>query len=201
MKTPLSGAFPVLPTPFRSNGAIDETDFIAIIRFALGSAVDGVVYPGVASEVDTLSEEERRSQVDLLGQARSGARFRSSSARAIPIPSVAARHVAHAAEIGAAAAMVMAPGHLGNSIEAQTEYFQQVAADAGVPIMLQNQPKPIGAGLTPEEVAAVASAVDDDPLHQGGDAALRPAPHAHQECGGRLRRCDLRRRRRALRDG
>ena len=68
MKTPLSGAFPVLPTPFRSNGAIDETDFIAIIRFALGSAVDGVVYPGVASEVDTLSEEERRSQVDLLGQ-------------------------------------------------------------------------------------------------------------------------------------
>ena len=37
MKTPLSGAFPVLPTPFRSNGAIDETDFIAIIRFALES--------------------------------------------------------------------------------------------------------------------------------------------------------------------
>jgi 4-hydroxy-tetrahydrodipicolinate synthase len=56
--------------------------------------------------------------------------------------------------------MVMAPGHLGNSIAAQTEYFQQVAAAAGVPIMLQNQPKPIGAGLTPEEVAAVASAVD-----------------------------------------
>ena len=159
MKTPLSGAFPVLPTPFRSNGAIDETDFIAIIRFALGSAVDGVVYPGVASEVDTLSEEERRSQVDLLAK-EIGSQIPIIIGASDPDPVIAARHVAHAAQIGAAAAMVMAPGHLGNSIEAQTEYFQQVAADAGVPIMLQNQPKPIGAGLTPEEVAAVASAVD-----------------------------------------
>ena len=159
MTTPLSGAFPVLPTPFRSNGAIDETDFRAIIRFALESAVDGVVYPGVASEVDTLSEEERRRQVDLLAR-EIGNRVPIIIGASDPDPDVAARHVAHGAEIGAAAAMVMAPGHLGNSIEAQTEYFQHVAADAGVPIMLQNQPKPIGAGLTPEEVAAVASAVD-----------------------------------------
>jgi 4-hydroxy-tetrahydrodipicolinate synthase len=159
MTTPLSGAFPVLPTPFRSNGAIDETDFRAIIRFALESAVDGVVYPGVASEVDTLSEEERRRQVDLLAR-EIGNRVPIIIGASDPDPAVAARHVAHGAEIGAAAAMVMAPGHLGNSVKAQIEYFQQVAADAGVPIMLQNQPKPIGAGLTPEEVAAVASAVD-----------------------------------------
>ena len=86
-------------------------------------------------------------------------------------------------QIGAAAAMVMAPGHLGNSIEAQTEYFQQVAADAGVPIMLQNQPKPIGAGLTPEEVAAVASAVDMIRYIKEETPALRPASHPHQECG------------------
>jgi 4-hydroxy-tetrahydrodipicolinate synthase len=159
MKTPLSGAFPVLPTPFRPDGAIDEQDFKSIIRFALDSGVDGVVYPGVASEVDTLSKDERRRQVDLLA-AEIGNRIPIILGASDPDPAVAARHVAHAAEIGAAAAMVMAPGHLGNSIEAQTEYFRQVAADAGVPIMLQNQPKPIGAGLTPEEVAAVASSVE-----------------------------------------
>ncbi len=159
MKTPLSGAFPVLATPFRSNGAIDETDFLSIIRFALESAVDGVVYPGVASEVETLSEEERRNQVDLLAREIDG-RIPIIIGGSDPDPAVAARHVNHAAEIGAAAVMVMAPGHLGNSIEAQTEYFQHVAANATIPIMLQNQPKPIGAGLTPEEVAAVASAVD-----------------------------------------
>src|SRR4051812_49932914 len=66
MTTPLAGAFPVLPTPFRPDGSIDERDFKAIVKFALDSGVDGVVYPGVASEVDTLSEEERHRQVDLL---------------------------------------------------------------------------------------------------------------------------------------
>lgn len=159
MKTPLFGAFPVLPTPFRPNGLIDETDFISIIGFALECEVDGAVYPGVASEVDTLSEDERRRQVDLLAR-EIGNRIPIIIGASAPDPAVAARHVAHAAEIGAAAAMVMAPGHLGNSVEAQIEYFQQVADKAGVPIMLQNQPKPIGAGLTPEEVAAIASAVD-----------------------------------------
>jgi 4-hydroxy-tetrahydrodipicolinate synthase len=57
--------------------------------------------------------------------------------------------------------MVMAPLHLGNDIAAQTAYFREVSAGAGVPIMLQNQPKPIGAGLTPEEVAAIAGAVPE----------------------------------------
>ena len=55
--------------------------------------------------------------------------------------------------------MVIAPLHLGNDIAAQTEYFKALSVGAAVPIMLQNQPKPIGAGLTPEEVAAVANAV------------------------------------------
>ncbi|WP_105430041.1 dihydrodipicolinate synthase family protein [Neorhizobium sp. T6_25] len=156
----LAGAFPVLPTPFRDDGSIDEADFRSIIDFALKSNVDGVVYPGVASEVDTLTPEERRRQVELLAE-RIGGRIPIIIGASDPDPMAAARHVAQAAEIGAGAAMVMAPLSLGNDIAAQTAYFKQVAANAGVPIMLQNQPKPIGAGLTPEEVAAVANAVPE----------------------------------------
>jgi 4-hydroxy-tetrahydrodipicolinate synthase len=158
MTKTLAGAFPVLPTLFRDDGAIDETDFLAVIDFALESDVDGVVYPGVASEVDTLTPEERRSQVALLAQRING-RIPIIIGASDPDPQASARHIAQAAEIGAAAAMVMAPLHLGNDIAAQTQYFTAVSAGAGVPIMLQNQPKPIGAGLTPEEVAAVAAAV------------------------------------------
>lgn len=158
MTKTLAGAFPVLPTLFRDDGAIDEADFLAVIDFALESDVDGVVYPGVASEVDTLTPEERRSQVALLAQRING-RIPIIIGASDPDPQASARHIAQAVEIGAAAAMVMAPLHLGNDIAAQTQYFTAVSAGAGVPIMLQNQPKPIGAGLTPEEVAAVAAAV------------------------------------------
>ncbi|WP_454850956.1 dihydrodipicolinate synthase family protein [Rhizobium binxianense] len=160
MTMKLAGSFPVLPTPFRDDGAIDEADFLAVIDFAIESGSDGVVYPGVASEVDTLTQEERRRQVALLGERIAG-RIPIVIGASDPDPKASARHVAQAAEIGAAAAMVMAPFHLGNDIAAQTAYFRQVAAGAGVPIMLQNQPKPIGAGLTPEEVAAIAGAVPE----------------------------------------
>jgi len=160
MSKPLAGAFPVLPTPFRDDGQIDTADFLSIIDFVLESGVDGVVYPGVASEVDTLTPEERQSQVRLLAQRIDG-RIPIIIGASDPDPEMAARHIALGAEIGAAAAMVIAPFSLGNDLEAQTTYFKAVAAGAGVPIMLQNQPKPIGAGLLPEEVAAIANAVPE----------------------------------------
>ena len=158
MTKALAGAFPVLPTPFRADGAIDETDFLAVIDFALACGVDGLVYPGVASEVETLSPQERRRQVDLLAHHVAG-RVPLVIGASDPDAAAAARHVVHAQAIGAAAAMVMAPGHWGNDIEKQIGYFRTVADAAGVPIMLQNQPRPIGAGLAPEDVAAVANAV------------------------------------------
>lgn len=160
MTVKLAGAFPVLPTPFRDGGAIDETDFLAVIDFAMASGVDGVVYPGVASEVDTLTPQERSRQVELLA-GRIRGRIPIVIGASDPDPQVAARHVAQAAGIGAAAAMVMAPLTPGNDIAAQTDYFREVAERAGVPIMLQNQPRPVGAGLTPEEIAAVARSVPE----------------------------------------
>lgn len=160
MSKPLAGAFPVLPTPFRDDGQIDTADFLSIIDFVLESDVDGVVYPGVASEVDTLTPEERQSQVRLLA-GRIDGRIPIIIGASDPDPAMAAQHIALGAEIGAAAAMVIAPFALGNDIDAQTHYFKAVAAEAAVPIMLQNQPKPIGAGLLPEEVAAIANAVPE----------------------------------------
>lgn len=160
MSTILAGAFPVLPTPFNEDGIIDETDFLSIIDFAIESKVDGVVYPGVASEVETLTAAEREQQVARLAQRIDG-RIPIIIGASDPDPVAAAGHVALAASVGAAAAMVMAPTAIGNNVEAQIAYFRQVAADAGIPIMLQNQPKPVGAGLAPEEVAEIAAAVPE----------------------------------------
>lgn len=158
MTSTLAGSFPVLPTPFRDDGSIDEDDFASVIDFAIRAGSDGVVYPGVASEVETLTADERTRQVRLLAEHIHG-RIPIIVGASDPDPLAARQHVALAAEIGAAAAMVIAPFTLGNDVAKQTAYFTQVAAGANVPIMLQNQPKPIGAGLTPEEAAAVANAV------------------------------------------
>jgi len=63
----LAGVFPVLPTPFTPEGAPDKAAFLRLVDFAIEAEVDGVVFPGMASEVETLSAEERAEMVAALG--------------------------------------------------------------------------------------------------------------------------------------
>jgi 4-hydroxy-tetrahydrodipicolinate synthase len=55
--------------------------------------------------------------------------------------------------------MIMAPNGLGRDPAKHAEFYAAVAAHTDLPIMLQNAPAPMGAGLQPEEVAAVVKAV------------------------------------------
>lgn len=154
----LSGTFPVLCTPFRDDGQIDGDDFDALIDFVLACGADGCVYPGVASEVDTLSDTERADMIRRLGERLDGRVPFVVGASADTSDAVLA-HIAVAARAGAVCAMVMAPGTLGPDADAQISFFDRIAADSPIPIMLQNAPVPIGAGLRPGVVAEIAKAV------------------------------------------
>ena len=55
----LAGVYPVLATPFHADGTPDEAGLRAITRYVIASGADGVVFPGVASEFDTLTPAER----------------------------------------------------------------------------------------------------------------------------------------------
>ena len=68
----LSGVFPVLATPFLADGSPDEGGLRAITRYAIDSGADGVVYPGVASEFDTLTPAERARLLDLVAEVARG---------------------------------------------------------------------------------------------------------------------------------
>ncbi len=154
----LSGTFPVLCTPFDEAGAVDPTQFDALVDFVLACGADGCVYPGVASEVDTLSDAERSAQIARLGRRLDGRIPFIVGASALEAEDVIA-HIATGQAAGASAAMVIAPGHLGKDVAAQTAFFAKIADASDLPIMLQNQPVPIGAGLSAEAVARIAKAV------------------------------------------
>src|SRR5258708_5842333 len=62
----LSGVFPVLATPFHPDGSPDADGLRAIAAYVILAGVDGVVFPGVASEYDTLSADERVALSDLV---------------------------------------------------------------------------------------------------------------------------------------
>jgi 4-hydroxy-tetrahydrodipicolinate synthase len=155
----LKGVFPVLPTPFAPDGAVDAAAFRRLIDFAVAAGVDGVVFPGMASEVETLSAEERGSMVAALGVHLAGRLpFIVGASHADPAESAARAREGLAA--GAVCAMIMAPPHAGQDVAKHIAFYAAVAAAApGLSIMLQNAPAPNGAALSPEAVAAVAAGV------------------------------------------
>ncbi|MEM9756144.1 MAG: dihydrodipicolinate synthase family protein, partial [Pseudomonadota bacterium] len=116
----------------------------------------GVVFPGVASEVDTLSADERAGLVARLGARLAGRRPFIVGASADE-PGEVLQHIAAGRAAGAAAAMVMAPGALGADMAAQVAFFDKIAAESGLPLMAQNAPVPIGAGLAPPDIAQIAA--------------------------------------------
>lgn len=154
----LSGVFPVLATPFHVDGSPDEAGLRAIARYVIASGADGVVFPGVASEYETLTPDERDRLSDVVArEARGRAAFVVGGSA--PDPAISEHVARRAREQGAAAIMVMAPKSI---IEpaAVSAFFARLAEAAGtVPIMLQNAPPPAGSGLAVEVVGAVVRAV------------------------------------------
>jgi 4-hydroxy-tetrahydrodipicolinate synthase len=155
----IHGVFPVLPTPFTDANAPDQAALARLVDFALGAGVDGIVYPGMASEVETLAPEERAAMVAALGAHLAG-RVPFVVGASAAEPAVCAARIAEGVAAGAVAAMVMAPHGLGHDVAAHGAFFAAIAAAApGVALMLQNAPPPGGAGLSPDQVAAVCQAV------------------------------------------
>ncbi|MFO1193158.1 MAG: dihydrodipicolinate synthase family protein [Rhodoferax sp.] len=154
----ITGVFPVLPTPFDAAGAPDMASLSTLVRYLLRCGVDGMTFPGVASEVATLSEAER---TELTAQV-----IREVAGRVPVVAGVSSNDVGvtlrlarQAAGQGAAALMVAAPGALKTATE-QIDHFKAIAAEVpGTALMLQNVPPPAGAGLDPAVLLEILAAV------------------------------------------
>ncbi|WP_217705516.1 dihydrodipicolinate synthase family protein [Peristeroidobacter soli] len=152
----LSGAFPVLPTTFDANGVVDEAGFCAVIEFAIAAGVDGLVFPGLASEYDNLSLDERLRLISLLGEAVRG-RTAIIVGSSDPDEAVTRELLLAGAKANAAAVMVMTPKSLGHDVDALAAYYNRLG-ESGVPLMLQNAPTPMGSGLATEAIVKILAA-------------------------------------------
>ena len=157
-KSGLAGVFPVLATPFHPDGSPDEDGLRAIARYVIASGADGIVFPGVASEFETLTSAERDRLSDLVAEEAHGKAAFVVGGSA-PEPAVSEAVARRASRQGADAIMVMAPKSI-TETGAVAAFFARMAQGAGdVAILLQNAPPPAGSGLPVEVVAEVVRAV------------------------------------------
>jgi len=156
--TPISGVFPVLPTPFDAQGAPDVAGLRTLVRYLLSCGVDGITYPGVASEVGKLSVPERL-ELTAAVLAEVAGRVPVIAGVSSGDPEITIALAQAAVSAGATALMVADPPDR-LTAQAQISYFTQIAA--AVPtatLMLQNVPLPVGAGLDPNVLLEILAAV------------------------------------------
>jgi 4-hydroxy-tetrahydrodipicolinate synthase len=155
----LTGILPVLPTPFGADDAVDAAALRRAVRFAIQADVDGVVFPGFASEVETLSAEERAALLRAVVSEIEGRVPVIAGASAADWRDVAA-HGRIAAGLGVRHLMVQPPKSIGTGARALIDFLARVAdALPEVGIILQNAPAPRGSDLAPEAIVDIARAV------------------------------------------
>ena len=154
----IKGILPVIPTLFTDDDTVDPGALRSVVRFALDAGAHGIVFPGVASEYNFLSDEERGGlmsvvldevggRVPIIGGASA-----STSEEAIVVGQ-------HAKEHGINHLMIMAPSELGQDVDAHREFFARITAQlTDVEVILQNAPSPIGAGLNADAIASLVEA-------------------------------------------
>lgn len=154
-----SGIWPVLPTPFLDNGQVDPRAMRRLVQFALRAGVGGVVFPGFASEVETLTAAERASLLAVVAKEAWGMALVVAGASSDTVAEVVA-HGSAANRLGIRHLMIQPPKRLGSDAGPAIEFLTAVAAelpDSG--IILQNAPAPRGADLSPQAILEITQQV------------------------------------------
>jgi 4-hydroxy-tetrahydrodipicolinate synthase len=154
--TRLEGVFPIVTTPFDERDALDLDSLTKVVDHILDGGAHGAVYPAIASEFQTLTDNERKSAVEHVIRVVNGRKpvvVGISCTTDLMKPEELARH---AAQCGAEAVMLMPrPAEKGNARIA----FERVANACDLPIILQNAPPPLGAALSVDEMVEIGQSV------------------------------------------
>ncbi len=147
----LRGAFTALVTPFTPDGALDEAAFQRLVRWQVLAGIDGLVPCGTTGESPTLSPAEREwligTTVAIAAERPSRTRLRIIAGTGTNDTATTIRATRRAAELGADAALVVAPYYNrpdGRMLEA---HFRAVADEGDLPIVVYNVPSRTGTNV------------------------------------------------------
>lgn len=137
--TALRGLFPIAQTPFTPDDRLDLDALAEQVRFCTRTRVPGLIWPQLASNWETLSEQERLSGAEALLAAARGTR----TAVVIGVQDrnndleASIRLARHAQAHGAPAIISLPPEKA--SEDAMVMYYKAIGAATPLPLVLQTQ--------------------------------------------------------------
>lgn len=131
------GMFPLLETPFDETGAVDFASLERLTEDVVTSGVGGVLAPLVASEVHSLTVDERRAIVELASrQIRRRIAFVAGASS--DDPDVCRGSARLAGDLGCDGYLVAVPAQLYSQPEAIVPFFETVAAASDASLIIQD---------------------------------------------------------------
>lgn len=153
----LSGTIVPMATPVEPDGRGVATGTLAEFTRSLVDAGVHGLFPGSSiGEFSSLTDEQHRTLVRTVVSAADGDTMVIAGCCGTSAGAVRSR-LATAAEIGADAGVVVTPYYLSTTQGGLVRFFQRVAADAPLPILLYNIPALTGNCLAVDTVVELAS--------------------------------------------
>lgn len=139
----IAGLVPILATPFRPDGTLDVAGLRRLTEFQLASGVAGVAVFGMASEGFALDTAERTTILAEVTMVVAGAVPVVAGVNATSTVT-AVEQARLAVDGGAAALMVLPPFLVKPGPDQLVGFYADVAAAAGVDVMVQDAPAATG---------------------------------------------------------
>lgn len=149
-----SGSIPALVTPFR-DGLIDESAFRRLVDWQIEQGSAALVPCGTTGESATLSYEEHYQVIALCVEQAAG-RVPVIAGCGSNDTATAVRHMAFAREVGASAALVVAPYYNRPNQDGLYAHFEHLAQKSDLPIIAYNVPARTVTDLLPETLAKLS---------------------------------------------
>ena len=150
-----SGSIPALVTPFR-DGMIDEAAFRRLVDWQIENGSSALVPCGTTGESATLSYDEHYRVIELCVEAAAG-RVPVIAGCGSNDTATAARHMAFAKSVGAAAALVVAPYYNRPNHDGIYAHYAHLCAATDLPIILYNVPGRTVTDILPDTVRRLAA--------------------------------------------
>lgn len=156
----IRGAFTALVTPFAADGTLDETALRRLVSWQTLAGIDGLVPCGTTGESPTLSVAERErviaTTVEIAARRSSSARVTVIAGTGTNDTAASVRATRRAAELGADAALVVAPYYNRPDQRMLAAHFTAVADDGGLPVVVYNVPSRTGSNVEADTVLRLA---------------------------------------------
>jgi 4-hydroxy-tetrahydrodipicolinate synthase len=147
----LRGALTALITPFTPDGPVDEAALRRLVRWQVLAGIDGLVPCGTTGEAPTLTADERDrvivTTVETVAEHPSRGRIAVVAGTGTNDTAATIRATRRAAELGADAALVVAPYYNRPDQRMLFAHFNAVADDGGLPVVVYNVPSRTGTNV------------------------------------------------------